>query len=176
VTTSEQVAWQMLAELGDRDRRLVEAWQQLGNDLTTSLLNSRVLSRTGRRWHPNDQERIDLLLAHGNQPSPLTECCEHEASHAITATVLGHLVEDIEVNEDGGGETTYQKPADPADIAVIACTPEVWFTTYAIASIPAGYPMAAARTDARCCARPTASAPAKRPPRPGESWPITPTE
>jgi hypothetical protein len=41
VTTSEQVAWQMLAELGDRDRRLVEAWQQLGNDLTTSLLNIR---------------------------------------------------------------------------------------------------------------------------------------
>jgi hypothetical protein len=41
---------------------------------------------------------------------------------------LGHLVEDIEINEDGSGETTYLRPQDPADIAVIACAPEVWFT------------------------------------------------
>ena len=42
--TSEQTAWQMLAELGDHDRRLVEAWLNLGNDLVTAMLNSGVLT------------------------------------------------------------------------------------------------------------------------------------
>jgi hypothetical protein len=137
MTTSEQVAWSMLAEMDEHDRRLVEAWQGLGCDLVESMLNSGVLRRGGRRVHPRDAETDAWLSRRRNPHSPRREGAEHEAAHAIVAEALGYRVVDIEVREDGNGETEYER-ASAEDGAAIACAAQIWLEELRFREYPGG--------------------------------------
>jgi hypothetical protein len=125
---AEQVAWQLYGQLLAPDRHLVDAWRSLGNDWTTSLLNSGVLRRGGRRVHPNDAAVSDWWSRRDAQSSPAGKrhrAAEHEAAHAIVAEALGVHVHDVRLFEDGSGETTHEGTS-PDRNAAIAAAGYVW--------------------------------------------------
>jgi hypothetical protein len=127
-TGSEQTAWALYGELSGPDRHLVEAWRALGNDWVTSVLNSGVLRRGGRRMHPNDAAVDDWWSRRDAQSSPAGmrhRAAEHEAAHVIVAEALGVHVHDVRLFEDGSGETTHEGTS-PDNNAAIAAAGYVW--------------------------------------------------
>lgn len=77
--STEQTAKAAYDKLAPRDKRVVLAWRELGNDWFTSVVNSGVLS-DGRRVRPDeaaraqDRERLEeMLLANQLRMMPPTK-------------------------------------------------------------------------------------------------------
>lgn len=139
MASSEEVAWRLYAGLEKRDRRAVDAWRSLGNDLVTSLMNSRALGSTRPLRVPADdvvdwQRRqlgtdADVVLA---------RTAEHEAAHVVVARALGLHVAEVSIGEDGReGSTTYET-AGRDETAAVAAAAEVWITEFRGLAYPRG--------------------------------------
>ncbi|MGH3422268.1 MAG: hypothetical protein ACRDOD_22055, partial [Streptosporangiaceae bacterium] len=89
--STERIARQAYEQLPARDKALVMSWRDLGNSWCDSLLNSGVLSRSGRRVRPDDaaraveNERFDqTMLDRQRRMAPIDEnvrmreAAEHE--------------------------------------------------------------------------------------------------
>ena len=138
--SSEQEAWKLYGQLPEHDRRLVDAWHDLGNDWVTSLLNSGVLRTSGHRVRPDDARLEEFSRRRLNPLSPALvrqKVCEHEAAHAVVAEVVGVRVVDIEVGEDGSGATTYEKASSERS-AAIAAAAQVWIEEFRGLEFPGG--------------------------------------
>lgn len=135
--SSEQVAWSIYGDLHDSDRRAVDAWRNLGNDLVTSLLNSGVLVPGGRRYPADDpadwnrrQLGTDRTLIH-------RETCEHEAAHAVVAHALGldNIRAFVEKHDAG---TTHFAGGTPHDKATVSIAAKVWLEEFRATVFPCG--------------------------------------
>lgn len=136
--SSEQVAWSMYTQLGAQDRRAVDAWRDLGNDLVTSLLNSGVLRAEGPRRFPADDTSEWARRVQGTDPALVRqEAAEHEAAHAVAARALGVHVAEVTITEDGSGATLYEETSREAS-AVIAVAAQVWIGEFRALVFPAG--------------------------------------
>ncbi|MDX3519279.1 hypothetical protein [Streptomyces scabiei] len=136
--SSEQTAWKIYAKLSARDRRAVDAWKDLGNDMVTSLLNADVLrSAAPTRW-PADDTADFARRALGTDPALVRqEAAEHEAAHAVAARALGVRVKEATIDEDGTGATVYEETTREAE-AVIAVAAQVWLAEFRALVFPAG--------------------------------------
>lgn len=136
---SEQVAWEMYAELGERDRQAVDAWRSLGNDLVTSLFNSDVLSRERPRKMPADDLADWSRRRLGTDADLIRQqTAEHEAAHAVVARALGVRVVEVVVSENGrDGHTKYEQAARE-DTATIAAAADVWINECRAVVFPNG--------------------------------------
>lgn len=135
MTTSEQIAWRMYGELGAPDRRTVDTWRKLGNDLTTSLLNSGVL--TGRRHSAGDPSETLGRLASRDGEHTLQLTAEHEAAHAVVARMLGLGPVTAEIDDDLSGRTYYPEASRKAK-AIVAAASEIWITQFRYHAFPGG--------------------------------------
>ncbi|MFM9595792.1 M50 family metallopeptidase [Streptomyces scabiei] len=136
--SSEQVAWEMYAKLSARDRRAVDAWRDLGNDVVTSLLNADVLRSAAPTRFPVDDTADWARRSLGLDPALVRqEAAEHEAAHAVVARALGVHVREVTIAEDGSGATVYQETSREAE-AVIAVAPQVWLGEFRALVFPAG--------------------------------------
>lgn len=136
--SSEQVAWEMYGALGAQDRRAVDAWRDLGNDLVTSLLNAQVLSERSPRRFPADDPAEFSRRRQGTDPALIRqEAAEHEAAHAIAAQALGVHVRQVTIAEDGSGATEYAETTREY-AAVIAAAANVWVGEFRAMAFPAG--------------------------------------
>jgi hypothetical protein len=142
--SSEQVAFDALKELSAPDRRLVEAWHDLGNDWVTSLVNSGVLGRT-HRTHPSDIQADTFESALEDRSRRLQvgpqrarrKAAEHEAAHATVAEALGYRVHEVVIGDHGSGHVEYEQ-ASRKDTAVIAVAGGLWITAFRSAQYPEG--------------------------------------
>jgi hypothetical protein len=127
--TSEMVARRAYSALDERDRRAVDAWRSLGNDLIDALLNSDVLSRERPRRVPaDDVAEWSRRLLGTDEDLILQRTAEHEAAHAVVARALGLRLLDVSVSADGrSGETRYESAPESAN-AIIAVAAEVWIS------------------------------------------------
>ncbi|MDX2515467.1 hypothetical protein PV355_09975 [Streptomyces stelliscabiei] len=136
--SSEQTAWAMYAELSARDRRAVDAWRDLGNDVVTSLLNSDALRSAAPTRFPVDDTADFARRSLGTDPALVRqEAAEHEAAHAVAARALGVHVREMTIAEDGSGATVYEETSREAE-AVIAVAPQVWIGEFRALVFPAG--------------------------------------
>jgi hypothetical protein len=136
MSSAEQVAWQMYRELSAADRRIVDSWRDLGNDLVTSLLNSRVVT-SGHRRRPADDLGDWSRRMQGTDPTLMrANTCEHEAAHAIVAQYLGATGIRATVDEDGRSGVTTFTTASRSVKATIAAAAEVWITEYRALAYP----------------------------------------
>ncbi|WP_326583331.1 hypothetical protein OG889_32780 [Streptomyces sp. NBC_00481] len=136
--SSEQVAREMYGQLSPRDRRAVDAWQDLGNDLVTALLNSNALRAESPRRVPADDLADWARRSLGTDPALVRqETAEHEAAHAVAARALGVRVFEVTIAEDGSGLTEHAKTTREAN-AVIAIAPQVWLGEFRAMVFPAG--------------------------------------
>jgi hypothetical protein len=151
MSTSEQLSFAMVGELDARDRRLVLAWRDLGNDWMTSLLNSGVLRSHGPRVHPTEaavtemrQQTEQLLAERAERLAPSDEhrvrrkTAEHEAAHAIVALALGVEVSSVAVMPDGSGACWYEKGRTPQEAGAIALAGELWISDFRSFEYPEG--------------------------------------
>lgn len=137
--TSEEVAWQLYAGLGARDRRAVDAWRDLGNDLVTSLLNAGVLSPSQPRRVPADDVADFSRRMLGTDPAfVLQRTAEHEAAHAVVAVALGVRGVEVAISDDGrSGSTRYERASREATAAVAAAA-DVWIHEFRAVVFPTG--------------------------------------
>ncbi|MEW2135516.1 hypothetical protein AB0892_02710 [Streptomyces sp. NPDC005409] len=156
MASSEEVAWQLYAGLEVRDRRAVDAWRSLGNDLVTSLMNSRALGSARPLCVPADDVVDWQRRQVGTDPDlVLARTAEHEAAHAVVARALGLHVAEVSISEDGqSGVTTYES-AGRADTATVAAAAEVWIHEFRALAYPAG-DAAGCREDMQVLVRNTA--------------------
>ncbi|MEU2625866.1 hypothetical protein [Kitasatospora sp. NPDC007106] len=130
----EQIAWQMYAQLNSDARKAVDSWRSLGNDLTTSLLNSGALG--GRRHPAGDPDDWNRRRLNPDDVE-LQNTCEHEAAHAVVAHVLGLGPVEAVVDEGGrSGVTNFQSTSRLAS-AIVAAAAEVWITEFRYNAFPA---------------------------------------
>ncbi len=155
MASSEEVAWQLYAGLELRDRRAVDAWRSLGNDLVTSLMNSRALGSARPLRVPADDVVDWQRRQLGTDPElVLARTAEHEAAHAVVARALGLHVADVFIGEDGrDGVTTYET-ADRDETATVAAAADVWITEFRALAYPSG-DAAGCREDMRVLVRNT---------------------
>jgi hypothetical protein len=93
-------------------------------------------AQRGRRTHPQDAAAQEWFR--GREPVPAGRlCAEHEAAHAIVADALGVHVVDVEVRDDGNGETTHDFTS-PRNKAAIAVAARVWIEHFRYREFPAG--------------------------------------
>lgn len=131
MASSEQVAWEMYGRLGEQDRRAVDAWRSLGNDLVTSLLNSDVLRGESPRRVPADDVAEWARRRLGtDEDLILQRTAEHEAAHAVVARALGVRVAEVSVSEDGRDGATRYEQASRENTAAIAAAADVWITEF----------------------------------------------
>lgn len=148
--SSEQMARAAFEELDTRDKWLVLSWRERGHAWCTSLLNSGVLSSTGRRVRPEEaaraqeRDRIDELILRQYMRSMPTdealrrrEAAEHEAAHAIVAQALGVRVRVAHVLADGAGGCIHEY-GTPIQTATIALAGEIWIGTFRSLEFPRG--------------------------------------
>lgn len=136
--SSEQVAWEMYAKLSTQDRRAVDAWRDLGNDMVTSLLNADVLRSAAPTRFPADDPADWARRSLGTDPALVRqEAAEHEAAHAVAARALGVAVLEATIAEDGTGATVYEETTREA-AAVIAVAAQVWLGEFRALVFPAG--------------------------------------
>lgn len=136
--TSEQVARGIYAGLDERDRRAVDAWKSLGNDLTTSLLNSGVLGSYRRRYPAEDLADWNRRMLGTDPDLILRETCEHEAAHAVVAQMLGLRGVEAVIEDDGAsGVTRYEKTSARVN-AIIAVASGVWIEEFRGLVFPLG--------------------------------------
>lgn len=142
--SSEQVAFELYGSLAAPDRRLVDAWRALGNDLTTSCLNAGVFGST-RRVHPQDADLdagLERLLQLGTVGSPARRrrrSSEHEAAHAIVAMRLGMRVTEVAIRDGGGGHCNFlPRGADPVDQAAVYLAADIWINDFRSSEYPEG--------------------------------------
>ncbi|MQY13769.1 hypothetical protein SRB5_39210 [Streptomyces sp. RB5] len=138
VSGSEQIGWSMYAALPVEDRRAVDAWRDLGNDVVTSLLNAGVL-RSGetRRLPAGDTADWTRRSLGIDKALIRQEAAEHEAAHAVAARALGVHVAEISITEDGSGSTSFETTSRKAT-AVIAVAPRVWVGEFRAVVFPNG--------------------------------------
>ncbi|MGH3811235.1 MAG: hypothetical protein ACRDUV_02110 [Pseudonocardiaceae bacterium] len=139
--STEQIARSIYEALPTRDKRVVLAWRQLGNDWCTSVLNSGVMRASGQRTTPHDAARQDLtdqyeqlLLDQQRRimgSDQRRETAEHEAAHAIVADALGLKVRVayIGLEADGSGGCIYER-GTPFDTATVAMAGEMWIGVF----------------------------------------------
>lgn len=132
---SEQVAWQLYARLPAEERRAVDTWRSLGNDLTTSLLNSGALG--GRRHSAGDPSEMLGRMASRDKEHVLQLVAEHEAAHAVVAQALRLGPVTVEIRDDMSGVTRYAKSSRKAN-AIVAAAAEVWITQFRYHAFPGG--------------------------------------
>ncbi|MFE3786975.1 hypothetical protein [Streptomyces goshikiensis] len=125
----------MYADLPPRDRREVDAWRSLGNDMVASLLNSGVLSRrdgagAAPSCVPREWERFKT-----EEEFHLRLTAEHEAAHAVVARALGVPVVEVLIRDDFSGETRHE-PAGRAETATIAAAADVWISGFRSLAFP----------------------------------------
>ncbi|MFJ7159747.1 hypothetical protein ACIQUQ_33005 [Streptomyces sp. NPDC101118] len=139
MASSEEVAWQLYAGLEQRDRRAVDAWRSLGNDLVTSLMNSRALGSARPLRVPADDVVDWQRRQLGTDPDlVLARTAEHEAAHVVVAWALGLHVAKVSIGENGrDGVTTYEA-AGRDETAAVAAAAEVWFTEFRALAYPRG--------------------------------------
>ncbi|GAA3272702.1 hypothetical protein [Streptomyces lavendulae] len=139
MASSEEVAWQLYAGLETRDRRAVDAWRSLGNDLVTSLMNSRALGSARPLRVPADDASDWYRRRLGTDPDlVLARTAEHEAAHVVVARALGLHVAEVSVSEDGrDGVTTYESTGRD-ETAAVAAAAEVWITEFRALAYPRG--------------------------------------
>ncbi|MBO2439803.1 hypothetical protein [Actinomadura nitritigenes] len=134
---SRETALQIYGGLSEADKRVVDAWRELGNDLVTSLLNSRVLT-SGPRVRAVDDLAGWSERLYGSAPGLLRrESAEHEAAHAITARALGVRLVSVWITSDGSGLTTFEA-TDRERAAAIYAASDVWVNTLRHRMFPAG--------------------------------------
>lgn len=133
--SSEQIAWQMYGQLPAPDRRAVDAWRALGNDLTTSLLNSGVLG--GRRHSAGDPDNVPSRIGSRDAEYTLQLAAEHEAAHAIVARALGLGPVEVEIGDDSSGVTRFPKASRRAN-AIVAAAAEIWISEFRYHAFPGG--------------------------------------
>lgn len=134
MASSEETAWSMYADLPVRDRREVDAWRSLGNDLVTSLLNSGVLSR-GRK-DPGPAPLHGEWRQYGTGADfHLRLTAEHEAAHAVVARALGVTVTEVVIRDDFSGVTRHEVTG-PAEKAAIAAAADVWISEFRSLAFP----------------------------------------
>ncbi|MEV6212135.1 hypothetical protein [Kitasatospora sp. NPDC051914] len=131
----EQIAWQMYAQLNSEARKAVDSWRSLGNDLTTSLLNSGALG--GRRHSAGDPAELHARIANWSAEHELQLAAEHEAAHAIVARALGLGPITVEIRDDMSGVTRHTRTS-PVGTAIAAVAAEVWITEFRYFAFPAG--------------------------------------
>lgn len=137
--SSEQVAWDIYSRLEARDRRAVDAWRDLGNDLVTSLLNSGALRSDGSRRLPADDTAEWARRAAGTDEAlVLQRTAEHEAAHAVVAQALGVHVAEVSVASDGRSGHTVYESSTPATTAVIAAAADEWIHGFRALVFPTG--------------------------------------
>ncbi|WP_405924741.1 hypothetical protein [Streptomyces sp. NBC_00035] len=128
----------MYAKLSPRDQRAVDAWQDLGNDLLTSLLNSNALRADSPRRIPADDLADFARRSVGTDKDLVRqETAEHEAAHAVVCRALGVPVFEVWIDENGRGETVHAKTLREAN-AAIAIAPQVWINEFRAPVFPAG--------------------------------------
>lgn len=138
MATSEQVAWSIYGDLDARDRRAVDAWRDLGNDMVTSLFNADVMSsRQGHPRLPADDTAEWMRRRAGSPELTLEATCEHEAAHAVVAHALGVRVVEMSVSDDGLQGLTRYETTTPTAAAIIAAAAEVWITEFRATAYPA---------------------------------------
>ncbi|WP_369778043.1 hypothetical protein [Streptomyces sp. R33] len=139
MASSEEVAWQLYAGLEQRDRRAVDAWRALGNDLVTSLMNSQALSSARPLRVPADDTADWARRRLGTDPDlVLARTAEHEAAHAVVARALGlHVVEMYIADNGRDGVTTYES-ASREETAAVAAAAEVWIHEFRALAYPQG--------------------------------------
>lgn len=152
MASSEEVAWSMYADLPIRDRREVDAWRSLGNDLVTSLLNSGVLSPG--RGAAGPAPASDEWRRYGTGADyHLRLTAEHEAAHAVVARALGIPVSEILIRDDNSGVTRYEATG-AAETAAIAAAADVWISEFRSLTFP-GAAGAGCRDDVQVVVRNT---------------------
>lgn len=137
MASSEQIAWRMYRDLPAADRRVVDAWRELGNDWVTSLLNARVLT-SGRRQVPADDPTEHFRRRYfPDEELKRREVAEHEAAHAVVALALGVPVSEVTTVPDGevGGSVTFRTSSRRAT-AIILAAAEVWITEFRWRTFP----------------------------------------
>jgi hypothetical protein len=128
----------MYAKLDAQDRRAVDAWKDLGNDLVTALLNSQVLSAQQPRRFPADDIAGFIDRVKGTDPDLIRqEAAEHEAAHAVAARALGVHVAEVTIAEDGTGATVFEETSREA-AAVIAVAAQAWIGEFRALVFPTG--------------------------------------
>lgn len=153
--TSEMVARRMYNALDDRDRRAVDAWLSLGNDLVAALLNSDVLSRARPRRVPaDDLADWSRRLLGTDADLILRRTAEHEAAHAVTARALGLRVAEVSVSADGRSGLTKHESTSPAATAIVAVAAGLWTDEFRGMVFPRG-DAAGCREDMRVLVRNT---------------------
>lgn len=144
--SSEQVGFEIYSGLSAPDRKLVDAWRALGNDLVTSLLNSGAMG-SSRRTHPSSAGRPGgfeglrrLRPLGAAQRGRLA--CEHEAAHAQTALALGWRLGEVGVEADGSGCTEYRREdaGNPIELAAVCLAAEIWICDFRAWEFPGGDP------------------------------------
>lgn len=146
--SSEQIARSAYEKLSVKDRWVVMAWRELGNDWATSMLNSGALS-TGRCVHPaeaarvQESDRIDEMILRLHQRSMPTdealrrrETAEHEAAHSVVAQALGLEVRAAYVTTDGGH--CLHTRGTPHQTATVALAGQVWISIFRSLEFPRG--------------------------------------
>ncbi|MFJ9376119.1 hypothetical protein [Streptomyces sp. NPDC101455] len=137
--SSEQTAWKIYAGLSARDRRAVDAWRDLGNDMVTSLLNSDALRSDAPRRLPSDDTAEWQRRTLGTDKDLVVQrTAEHEAAHVIVARALGVRVVEVSIAEDGrSAATTYEETSREAT-AVIAAAASEWLHGFRALAFPNG--------------------------------------
>jgi hypothetical protein len=142
--SSEEVGWEAYRGLSTPDRRLVDAWRALGNDMVQSLLAAGVLGRQ-HRTHPNDatagspEARANTRAAAvGTVMRTRGKACEHEASHVVVARTLGLRVGRVEVRADGSGTSDIERSPDAIERLAVLLAAGEWFAVHRSDRFPEG--------------------------------------
>lgn len=142
-SSTERTAREAYERLTARDKMLVQSWRALGNDWFTSIVNSGVLSRSGRRVQPEEfalseeRNRIDQLIVAEQERRNLTgtararrESALHEAAHLIVAESFGLKVKLAAIRSDNGGECMYESARTPFQTAAISLAGGCWIKVF----------------------------------------------
>ncbi|MEW2421264.1 hypothetical protein AB0911_12040 [Streptomyces nigra] len=153
--SSEQTAWKIYAGLNAKDRRAVDAWRDLGNDMVTSLLNADVLRSDAPRRLPSDDTAEWRRRMLGTDADLVVQrTAEHEAAHAVVARALGVRVVEISMAEDCRSATTTYEQASRESTAIIAAAASEWIHGFRALAFPNG-DESGCRDDMRKLARST---------------------